>query len=63
MAVARAWSVALLGVQGTLVEVEADLAPGLPGMSLVRCPFMFDWRKPWPGTKATRPPSCSAAAT
>ena len=28
MALARAWSVALTGVRGQVVEVEADLAPG-----------------------------------
>jgi magnesium chelatase family protein len=35
---ARAWSVALVGVDGHLVEVEADLAAGLPGLSLVGLP-------------------------
>jgi magnesium chelatase family protein len=38
MALARAWSVALAGVQGTVVEVEADLAPGLPGLTIVGLP-------------------------
>lgn len=38
MALARGWSVALLGVDGHVVEVEADLASGLPGLSLVGLP-------------------------
>ncbi|MGH3450548.1 MAG: YifB family Mg chelatase-like AAA ATPase [Haloechinothrix sp.] len=38
MAIARAWSIALLGVQGRLVEVEADIGAGLPGMKLVGLP-------------------------
>ena len=38
MALARAWSVALAGVQGTVVEVEADLASGLPGLTIVGLP-------------------------
>ena len=31
MALARAWAVALTGVTGHLIAVEADLAAGLPG--------------------------------
>lgn len=38
MALARTWSVALRGIEGHLVEVEADLAPGLPGLALVGLP-------------------------
>jgi magnesium chelatase family protein len=38
MALARAWAVALAGVQGTVVEVEADLAPGLPGLTIIGLP-------------------------
>lgn len=38
MTLARAWSVGLLGVEGHLVEVEADLAAGLPGLALVGLP-------------------------
>jgi len=38
VALARAWSVALAGVQGTVVEVEADLAPGLPGLTIIGLP-------------------------
>jgi magnesium chelatase family protein len=36
--VARVWCVALVGVVGHLVEVEADLAAGVPGLSLVGLP-------------------------
>lgn len=35
MALARAWAVSLAGVTGQLVAVEADLAPGLPGTSVI----------------------------
>lgn len=39
MALARTHAVALIGVQGHLVEVEADLArSGLPGLHLVGLP-------------------------
>lgn len=38
MSLARAWSAALVGVEGHLVEVEADLASGLPGVVLVGLP-------------------------
>lgn len=38
MSVARAWSVSLVGVQGHLVEVEVDLAQGLPGLTLIGLP-------------------------
>jgi magnesium chelatase family protein len=38
MALERAWSVALTGVEGQLVEVEADLAAGLPGTMIVGLP-------------------------
>jgi len=38
MPLARAWSVALLGVDGHVIEVEADLSAGLPGLSLVGLP-------------------------
>jgi magnesium chelatase family protein len=38
MPLARSWSVALLGVEGHLVEVEAHLAPGLPGLGLIGLP-------------------------
>jgi len=38
MSLARARSVALVGVQGHIIEVEADLAQGLPGFALVGLP-------------------------
>jgi magnesium chelatase family protein len=38
MALARAWSVALRGVDGQVVEVEADIGGGLPGVHLVGLP-------------------------
>jgi magnesium chelatase family protein len=38
MALARTYSVALVGVTGHVVEVEADIANGLPGMTLVGLP-------------------------
>lgn len=38
MALARSWSVSLLGVDGHVVEVEADLANGIPGLSITGLP-------------------------
>ena len=38
MTLARTWSVGIVGVQGALVEVEVDLANGLPGVVLVGLP-------------------------
>ncbi|OLT47842.1 hypothetical protein BJF85_14505 [Saccharomonospora sp. CUA-673] len=38
MALARAWSVALIGVDGRAVEIEADIGAGLPGTKLVGLP-------------------------
>jgi magnesium chelatase family protein len=38
MALARTYSVALVGVTAHVVEVEADIANGLPGMTLVGLP-------------------------
>jgi magnesium chelatase family protein len=38
MALARALCVALVGLDGHLVEVEADLATGLPGLTLIGLP-------------------------
>lgn len=35
---ARTWSISLSGLDGTLVEVEADVSPGLPAFSLVGLP-------------------------
>jgi magnesium chelatase family protein len=38
MALARTRSVTLVGVEGHVVEVEADLADGLPGLTMVGLP-------------------------
>ena len=38
MALVRAYSVAVSGVDGVLVEIEADLGHGLPGVHLVGLP-------------------------
>jgi magnesium chelatase family protein len=38
MALARAFSVALVGLDGHVVEIEADLALGLPGLTMVGLP-------------------------
>lgn len=38
MALARTWSVALVGIEGHLVEVEADLAQGIPGLAITGLP-------------------------
>ncbi len=38
MSQARAWSVALVGVEGTMVEVEAAISSGLPRTTMVGLP-------------------------
>ncbi|SDM94603.1 YifB family Mg chelatase-like AAA ATPase [Allokutzneria albata] len=38
MGLARAWSVALFGVDGVAVEVEADIGAGLPAVQLIGLP-------------------------
>ena len=38
MALARAWSVGLVGLDGHLIEVEADLGQGLPSFNLIGLP-------------------------
>ncbi|MBB3052132.1 magnesium chelatase family protein [Prauserella isguenensis] len=38
MPLARAWSVALIGIEGRPVEIEADIGAGLPGTKLVGLP-------------------------
>src|SRR4051794_37033569 len=38
MALARTYAVALLGVDGHVIEVEADLGNGLPGLSIIGLP-------------------------
>ena len=34
----KSWSIALVGLDGHVVEVEADLGPGLPGLSITGLP-------------------------
>lgn len=66
MGLARAWSIGLHGVDGDLVEIEADLGPGLPGLSLVGLPdaalaeardrvraAVVNSGQVWPGRKIT----------
>ena len=38
MSLASAWAVALQGVDGLLVEIEAHIGPGLPGLHMVGLP-------------------------
>lgn len=38
MAVCRAWSLALVGIDALPVEVEMDVGDGLPGFSIVDLP-------------------------
>ena len=38
MALGRAFSVAVLGLDGQIVEIEADITSGLPGVHLVGLP-------------------------
>ena len=38
MTLARTWSVGLAGVHGAMVEVEVDIAAGMPGVALVGLP-------------------------
>lgn len=38
MGIARAWSIALSGVDGVPVEVEADVSGGMPGVQLIGLP-------------------------
>ena len=66
MGLARAWSIGLHGVDGDLVEIEADVGPGLPGLSLVGLPdaalaeardrvraAVVNSGEPWPKRKIT----------
>ena len=66
MVVARSWSVALVGVTATLVEVEVDVSSGLPGFTLTaladrvlkqseqRVKAAFgNSRETWPGRRVT----------
>ena len=38
MTVARTWSVGLTGMYGAMVEIEVDIAQGVPGVTLVGLP-------------------------
>ena len=38
MTLARSWSVTLVGLDGHVVEVEADIAQGLPGLAITGLP-------------------------
>ncbi len=66
MGLARAWSIGLHGVEGDLVEIEADVGLGLPGLSLVGLPdaalaeardrvraAVVNSGQPWPNRKIT----------
>jgi magnesium chelatase family protein len=66
MALARTYSVALVGVEGHLIEIEADIAHGLPATILVGLPdtalreardriraAIVNTGEPWPTTKIT----------
>ena len=66
MAVARCHAVALLGLDGYVVEVECDLAAGLPGLSITGLPdaalneardrvkaAVMNSGIPWPGKRIT----------
>lgn len=66
MALGHAWSVALLGIDGRVVEVEADLGGGMPGTKLVGLPdaglreakdrvrsAVRNSQQAWPGEKLT----------
>ena len=64
MAVARSYAVGLVGLDGHVVEVEADLAQGLPGLTVIGLPdaalaeardrvraAMVNSGQHWPATK------------
>jgi magnesium chelatase family protein len=66
MAIAKAWSVALLGIDGRLIEIEADIGGGLPRVTLVGLPdaglreakdrvrsAVRNSGQPWPDGKVT----------
>ena len=67
MSLARASCVALVGITGHLVEVEAHLSQGLPGVTLIGLPdtSLYEARdrvksavinsdQPWPDKRVTR---------
>lgn len=66
MPIGRVWSVAVLGIDGRLIEVEADLGGGMPGVKLVGLPdaglreakdrvrsAVRNSNQEWPGEKLT----------
>lgn len=66
MPIGRAWSVALLGIDGRLIEIEADIGGGLPAVKLVGLPdaglreakdrvrsAVRNSGRQWPGEKVT----------
>src|SRR5689334_6925645 len=66
MPIGRAWSVALLGIDGRLIEIEADIGGGVPGVKLVGLPdaglreakdrvrsAVRNSGRQWPGEKVT----------
>ncbi len=66
MGLARAWSVSLTGLDGSLVEVEADVSPGLPAFVLIGLPdtalseardrvrtALVNSGEPWPSGRLT----------
>lgn len=66
MPIARTFSIALIGVAGRMVEIEADIGAGLPGTVLVGLPdaglreakdrvrsAVRNTKVPWPDTKVT----------
>ena len=66
MTLARTWAVTLIGLDGHVVEVEADLAQGLPGLALIGLPdtslaeardrvraAVVNSGEPWPQRKIT----------
>jgi hypothetical protein len=63
MPVAKAWCVALIGVEGHLVEVEAHLADGIPTVSLVGLPdtALREARGPGPRRDRQLRPGVAAA--
>ena len=64
MSLARAWSVGLVGLEGHLIEVEADIQQALPGVHIIGLPdaalneakdrvraAVVNSGLPWPGSK------------
>lgn len=66
MSIGRVWSVAVLGIDGRLIEIEADIGGGIPGVKLVGLPdaglreakdrvrsAVRNSDEQWPGEKVT----------